>query len=56
MPSNQSKYTIRIDLNLLEKFRYITEYNGRSGNRELECLIKKHILEFETNHGKMQSN
>ena len=54
MPSNQSKDTIRIDSKLLEKFRYIAEYNGRSGNRELEFLMKMYVKKFEMNHGKIE--
>ncbi len=55
MSSNQSKYTIRVDSKLLEKFRFVAEYNGRSGNKELEFLIKMHVIEFEKIHGKIET-
>lgn len=46
-----SKFTVRIDSELLKKFRYVAEYNARSANREIEVLIKQHISEFEQTHG-----
>lgn len=48
-----SKFTLRIDAELLKKFRFVAEYNARSANRELEILIIKHITEFEQQHGKI---
>lgn len=54
MSPNQSKYTIRIDSKLLKKFRYFAEYNGRSGNKELEFLMRTHVIESEANHGKIE--
>ncbi|MCI8582582.1 MAG: hypothetical protein HFH13_05570 [Dorea sp.] len=53
MNTNQSKFTLRIDTELLRKFRYTAEYNARSANRELEVLMKKHIAEFEKENGKI---
>lgn len=49
-----SKFTVRIDSELLKKFRYVAEYNARSANREIEVLIKQHISEFEQIHGKIE--
>ncbi|WP_334295840.1 Arc family DNA-binding protein [Clostridioides difficile] len=37
------RYTLRIDNNLLEKIKYIAESEGRSANKEIEQLIKKHV-------------
>ncbi len=54
MSSKQSKYTVRVDSKLLDKFRFVADYNGRSGNKELEFLIKMHIIEFEKSHGKIE--
>lgn len=54
MPSESSKFTIRTDSELLKKFRYVAEYNARSANREIEVLMKKHILEFEEANGKIE--
>lgn len=46
-----SRYTLRVSQVLLDKLGYIAEFEGRTKNKELEQLIKKHIEEFETAHG-----
>jgi len=56
MVSDTVKYTLRVKSELLKKFRYVAEYNARSANRELEVIMKKHIDEFEKNHGKLDLN
>ncbi len=53
MQSDLSKFTLRIDPELLKKFRFVADYNARSANRELEVLMKKHVNEFEKKHGKI---
>lgn len=53
MPSSLPQFTIRIKPLMLRKIRYIAEYNARSANREVETLIKKHIEQFEKEHGKI---
>lgn len=53
MKTDTAKFTLRTDPNLLKKFHFVADYNGRSANRELEVLIKKHISEFESIHGKI---
>ena len=45
------RYTLRIDRQLFEKFRYIADYEGRSANRELERFIKQSVKAFELEHG-----
>ncbi len=50
----QSKFTLRIDSELLKKFRFVADYNARSANRELEVLMKKHVDEFEKKHGRIE--
>lgn len=54
MKVKQSKFTLRINDELLKKFRYISEYNARSANSELTMLIRKHIAEFENKHGRIK--
>lgn len=54
MPSDLSKFTIRTDSEILKKFRFVADYNARSANRELVVLMKKHISEFEKEHGKIE--
>lgn len=53
MPSNLPQFTVRIDPELLKKFRYVAEYNARSANREAEVLIKHHVEQFEKEHGQI---
>lgn len=53
MATKTSKYTLRTETELLKKFHVIADYNGRSANRELEFLIKKHIAEFEKANGRI---
>ena len=44
---------LRTDAEILKKFRYVEDYNARSANKELKALIKKHIADFEKEHGKI---
>lgn len=53
MPSNMPQFTVRVDPELLRKFRYVAEYNARSANREAEVLFKAHVEEFEKEHGEI---
>ncbi len=53
MMTDTAKFTLRTDAELLKKFRYVADYNARSANRELEVLMKRHIVEFEKEHGKI---
>lgn len=54
MKFKKSKFTLRINDELLKKFRYISEYNARSANSELTILIKNRIAEFEKKYGKIK--
>lgn len=47
------KFTFRTDEEILKKLRYVAEYDARSANRELEVLVKRHIAEFEKEHGEI---
>lgn len=53
MASNLPRFTLRVDRELIDKLKYIAEYNARSSNRELEMLIKNHIRKFEKEHGEI---
>ncbi|MCI8426778.1 MAG: Arc family DNA-binding protein [Lachnospira sp.] len=48
-----SKFTLRIESELLKKFRFVAEYNARSANREISTLINNHVKEFEKKNGKI---
>ena len=54
MKDNKSRYTLRVEQELLDKLGYIAEYEGRTKNRELERLVKQHIDTFEKEHGKIE--
>lgn len=54
MKENLSRYTLRINRILLDKFGYITEYEDRIKNKELEQMIKKRIAEFEKTNRKIE--
>lgn len=47
------RYTLRVDRQLFRKFRYVAEYEGRSANREIEQFLKRHVANFEREHGKI---
>lgn len=53
MPTDITKFTLRTDSELLQKFRYVAEYHARSANRELEVLMRRHVAEFEKTRGKI---
>lgn len=55
MPLDEkARYTMRIDRDLLEKFGYIAEYEGRTKNRELEQMIKRRVAAFEKEFGEIE--
>lgn len=56
MKDSMSRYTLRVEQDLLDKLGYIAEYEGRTKNRELEQMIKKRIAEFEREHGEIKPN
>ena len=56
MSSQLPQFTIRIDKTILDKLKYIADYNARSANREIEVIIKRHIKNFELKHGAIDLN
>ena len=53
MSSEMARFTLRVPKELLDKFGYIAEYEGRTKNKELEYMIKKRIAAFEKEHGEI---
>ena len=54
MPSGRYKnpqYGLRVPTPIMDKIKFIAEYNGRSANREIEQLMIKRIAEFEKEYG-----
>lgn len=47
------RYTLRVSAELLFKIGYIANFEGRTKNREIEFMLKKHINEFERNYGEI---
>jgi len=54
MKNDLPRYTMRINRELLDKLRYVAEYEGRTINKELEQLVKKRIETFEQEHGEIK--
>ena len=52
---DKSRFTLRVEQELLDKLGYIAEYEGRTKNRELEQMIKKRIKDFEAEHGEIKT-
>ena len=53
MSSEMARFTLRVPKELLDKFGYIAEYEGRTKNKELEHMIKGRIAAFEKEHGEI---
>ncbi|MDR3344045.1 MAG: hypothetical protein LBT21_00380 [Oscillospiraceae bacterium] len=49
----EKHFGLRIDGELLAKFRYVCDYEGRSANRQILQLIKGFILRYEEENGKI---
>ena len=43
----------RLSEKLGKPVNFVADYNGRSANREIEVLMKKHVSEFESINGKI---
>ena len=48
------RYTMRINRIMLDKLNYVSKYEGRTMNKQLEQLVKKCIREFEEEHGEIR--
>ncbi|MBO5022380.1 MAG: hypothetical protein J6C53_02760 [Clostridia bacterium] len=51
MKKDYPRYTLRVSKELLFKLSYIADFYGRTKNREIEYVLKKHITEFEKQYG-----
>jgi len=51
MRKDYPRYTLRVSKEVLFKTKYIAEFNGRTKNKEIEQILKKHINEFEKRYG-----
>ena len=44
---------MRIERPLLDRLQYVSKYEGRTANKQLEQLVKRCINEFESEHGEI---
>ena len=47
------RLNIRLNGEILEKFKYVCAYKGRSANRQVIQLMLKMIADYEHEHGKI---
>lgn len=45
--------SLRIEPDLLQKFQYVAEYDGRSMNTTLVRLVRGYVARFEKEHGRI---
>lgn len=50
---NEKHFGLRVDGDILAKFRYVCDYVGRSANSQLIQLMLKFIADYEKEHGKI---
>lgn len=48
------RYTLRINRELFNKFKYVASYEGRSANKEIEMNIKDTVKKFEEKNGEIK--
>ena len=51
--SNEKHFGLRVDGEILAKFRYVCGYTGRSANSQIIQLMLKFINSYESEHGKI---
>ena len=49
----EKHFGLRVDGEILAKFRYVCGYVGRSANRQIIQLMLKFIADYEKEHGKI---
>lgn len=49
------RYTLRVNRELFQKFRYVAEADARSANRDIEQYLKKRVKEYEAQNGAIPS-
>lgn len=48
---NYPRFTLRIPRSTLEKLACVAKFYGRTKNKEIEYIIRKHIAEYERVYG-----
>lgn len=54
MKKNEKHLSLRIDEELLRRFDYVAAHDDRSMNGLMLSLIKRCIIDFEKEHGKIE--
>lgn len=52
--NNEKHFGLRVDGEILTKFRYVCGYVGRSANSQIIQLMLKFIADYEKEHGKIE--
>ncbi len=52
--TNEKHFGLRVDGQILAKFRYVCGFHGRSANAQLIQLMRKFIADHEAEHGKIE--
>lgn len=55
MPTDKRVFTLRLQEDNFNKIKYIAEKNKRSIAMQIEFLVEQYILEYEKEHGKINS-
>jgi|AGTN01.2.fsa_nt_gi Arc-like DNA binding domain. len=51
---DEKHFGLRINSDLLRKFHYVCDYEGRSANSQIIVLIREAVEAYEQKHGKIQ--
>lgn len=51
---DEKHFGLRVDGELLKKFRFVSDYEGRSANAQILILMRKFVNEYEKEHGKIE--
>lgn len=54
MKQKDKHLSLRINADILKKFRFICSYEGRSANGQLLVFVRDAIIQFEKEHGEIQ--
>ena len=49
-----ARLNIRLNSEILQKFRHVCDYEGRSANSQIVQLMLKLIASYEKEHGKIE--
>ena len=52
--TNEKHFGLRVDGEILAKFRYVCAYEGRSANSQLIRLMQKFITQYEKEFGEIK--